>query len=338
MQFLKKFAILLLSFFITALIVLYFYLYVNGPIIQAKSAILINANSGEIVYKKNEETPVQSAALSKLMTEYIVLEQLNDRKIQLDDLVQISNDVFRVETSPIQVTSNDKTTVRDLLHALLLTGNNRSALALAEHIAGNEDNFTILMNKKAKELNLLQPSPFLNSTGINNDTNKQSTTTAIDAAKLAAKLVKDFPDVLNITKLTSYQFTFKDSQVFNTNKMIYSLNENIKLQGVDGLQTSFSTNGNYSFVSTAKLGDTRLISVILDVDEENILFIETKKLLQYGFDPSSHSALQAFKDAVTSWAVLLQFKNLIIQTLLIFFIITLLMFLHIRQKKSEDFN
>ena len=79
MQFLKKFAILLLSFFITALIVLYFYLYVNGPIIQAKSAILINANSGEIVYK-NEETPVQSAALSKLMTEYIVLEQLNDKR------------------------------------------------------------------------------------------------------------------------------------------------------------------------------------------------------------------------------------------------------------------
>ena len=77
MQFLKKFAILLLSFLL--LIVLYFYLYVNGPIIQAKSAILINANSGEIVYK-NEETPVQSVALSKLMTEYIVLEQLNDKR------------------------------------------------------------------------------------------------------------------------------------------------------------------------------------------------------------------------------------------------------------------
>lgn len=272
------------------------------------------------------------------MTEYIVLEQLNDRKIQLDDLVQISNEVFRVETSPIQVTSNDKTTVRDLLHALLLAGNNRSALALAQHIAGNEDNFTVLMNKKAKELKLLQPSPFLNSTGINNNTNKQSTTTAIDAAKLAARLVKDFPDVLNITKLTSYQFTFKDSQVFNTNKMIYSLNENIKLQGVDGLQTSFSTNGNYSFVSTAKLGDTRLISVILDADEENISFIETKKLLQYGFDPSSYSALQAFKDTLTSWTILLQFKNLIIQTIMIFLIITTLMFLHIRQKKSEDFN
>lgn len=64
--------------------------------------------------------------------------------------------------------------------------------------------------------------------------------------------------------------------------MIYSLNENIKLQGVDGLQTSFSTNGNYSFVSTAKQGDTRLISVLLDADEENSTFIETKKLLQYG--------------------------------------------------------
>ncbi|MBE7150705.1 D-alanyl-D-alanine carboxypeptidase [Bacillus mycoides] len=338
MQFLKKITVLLLSFLITALIVLYFYLYVNGPIIQAKSAILINTNSGEIVYKKNEETPIQSANLSKLMTEYIALEQLNEGKIQLDELVKISNEVFRAETSPIQVTSKDKTTVRDLLHALFLTGNNRSALALAEHIAGNEDNFTLLMNDKAKQLKLSQPSPFLNATGINNDTNKQSTTTSIDVAKLATQLVKDFPDVLNVTKLTSYQFTFKDSKVFNTNKMIYSLNKNIKLQGVDGLQTSFSTNGNYSFVSTATRGDTRLISVILDAGDENSTFIETKKLLQYGFDPSSYSALQAFKDAVTSWTILFQFKNLIIQTIMIFFIITILMFLYIRQKKAEDFN
>ncbi|MCQ6568909.1 D-alanyl-D-alanine carboxypeptidase family protein [Bacillus mycoides] len=338
MQFLKKITVLLLSFLITALIVLYFYLYVNGPIIQAKSAILIDTNSGEIVYKKNEETHIQSATLSKLMTEYIALEQLNEGKIQLDELVKISNEVFRAETSPIQVTSKDKTTVRDLLHALFLTGNNRSALALAEHIAGNEDNFTLLMNDKAKQLKLSQPSPFLNATGINNDTNKQSTTTSIDVAKLATQLVKDFPDVLNVTKLTSYQFTFKDSKVFNTNKMIYSLNKNIKLQGVDGLQTSFSTNGNYSFVSTATRGDTRLISVILDAGDENSTFIETKKLLQYGFDPSSYSALQAFKDAVTSWTILFQFKNLIIQTIMIFFIITILMFLYIRQKKAEDFN
>ncbi len=71
---------------------------------------------------------------------------------------------------------------------------------------------------------------------------------------------------------------------------------------------------------------------------KTVLLLKQKKLLQYGFDPSSYSALQAFKDAVTSWTVLLQFKNLIIQTLLIFFIITILMFLHIRQKKSEDFN
>ncbi|KAB2441452.1 D-alanyl-D-alanine carboxypeptidase family protein [Bacillus luti] len=338
MQFLKKITVLLLSFLITALIVLYFYLYVNGPVIQAKSAILIDANSGEVIYKKNEETLIQSATLSKLMTEYIVLEQLNDGQIQLDEFVKISNEVFQAETSPIQVTSKDKTTVRDLLHALLLTGNNRSALALAEHIGGNEDSFTTLMNEKAKQLQLSQSSPFLNSTGVNNDTNKQPSTTAIDVAKLATQLVKDFPDVLNITKLTSYQFTFKDFQVFNTNKMIYSLNKDIKLQGVDGLQTSFSTNGIYSFVSTAKLGNTRLISVILEADDENSTFIETKKLLQYGFDPSSYSALQAFKDTLTSWSILLQFKNLIIQTMMIFIIITILMFLHIRQKKSEDFN
>ncbi|MED1090908.1 D-alanyl-D-alanine carboxypeptidase family protein [Bacillus paramycoides] len=338
MQFFKKIAILFLSFLITVIIVLYFYLYVDGPIIQAKSAILIDANSGEVVYKKNERTPIQSPTLTKLMTEYIVLEQLHDGKIQLDESVKISNEVFHTETSPLQITSEDNTTVRDLLHALLLTGNNRSALALAEHIAGNEDNFTTLMNEKAKQLKLSQQSPFLNSTGINNENNKQSITTAIDAAEITAQLIKDYPDVLNITKLTSYQFTFKDFQVFNTNKMIYSLDENIKFKGVDGLQTSFSTNGNYSFVGTAKQGDTRFISVVLDANQENTAFVETKKLLQYGFEPSSYSALQAFKEAVTSWTILLQFKNLIIQTIMIFFIITILMFLHIRQKKSEDFN
>ncbi|PGM60869.1 D-alanyl-D-alanine carboxypeptidase [Bacillus cereus] len=337
MQFFKKIAILFLSFLITAIIVLYFYLYVNGPIIQAKSAILIDANSGEVVYKKNERTPIQSPTLTKLMTEYIVLEQLHDGKIQLDESVKISNEVFQTETSPIQVTSRDKTTVRDLLHTLLLTGNNRSALALAEHIAGNEDNFTTLMNEKAKQLKLSQQSPFLNSTGINNENNKQSITTAIDAAEITAQLIKDYPDVLNITKLTSYQFTFKNFQVFNTNKMIYSLDENIKFKGVDGLQTSFSTNGNYSFVGTSKQGDTRFISIVLDANEENTAFVETKKLLQYGFEPSSYSALQAFKDAVTSWTILLQFKNLIIQTIMIFFIITILMFLHIRQKKIRGF-
>ena len=110
MQFLKKITVLLLSFLITALVVLYFYLYVNGPIIQAKSAILIDANSGEVVYKKNERTPIQSPTLTKLMTEYIVLEQLHDGKIQLDESVKISNEVFQTEMSPLQVTSRDKTT------------------------------------------------------------------------------------------------------------------------------------------------------------------------------------------------------------------------------------
>ena len=100
--------------------------------------------------------------------------------------------------------------------------------------------------------------------------------------------------------------------------MIYSLNENIKLQGVDGLQTSFSTNGNYSFVSTAKLGDTRLISVILDADEENISFIETKSCYSMVLILPRTLHSKPFKDALTSWTILLQFKNLIIQTIMIF--------------------
>ncbi|KFM98703.1 D-alanyl-D-alanine carboxypeptidase [Bacillus clarus] len=337
MQFFKKIAILLLSFLITAIIVLYFYLYVNGPIVQAKSAILIDASSGEIVYKKNENTTLPSATLSKLMTEYIVLEQIQNGTIQWKDYVKTSNLAFRMEVNPIHITSKDKVTVRDLFHTLLLTADNRATLALAEHISENEKNFTKLMNEKAKQLGLSQETPFVTATGMSNEQNKASKVTALDASKLAQRLITDYPAILHITSLTSYQFTFKDIQVFNTNKMIYSLDQNIKLKGVDGLQTSFSNNDNYSFIGTAKQGDTRLISVILEADGENASFIETKKLFNYGFDPTYLSSLQALKNSITSWSSLLHFKNLFLQTITIFLIVAVSVLLHIRKKNSDDF-
>ncbi|MFJ8526485.1 D-alanyl-D-alanine carboxypeptidase family protein [Bacillus sp. NPDC094106] len=337
MQFLKKVMILFLSFLITAVIVLYFYVYVNGPTVKAKSAILIDASTGKVVYKKNEDTPFPTANVSKLMTEYIVLEQIHNGVIRWEDHVKINNQIFQVEGNNIDIANREQVTIRDLFHAIVLTGDNRAALALAEHISKNEQGFKELMNEKAKQLGLSRKTYFANATGMTNTQDQNSQITALDASKLARHLINDYPVILEISRLTSYQFTFKETHIFNTNKMLYSLDKNVKLKGADGLQTSFSNTTGYSFVGTAKQGNKRLISVVLETNGENASFIESKKLFNYGFDPTHFPSLQSLKDYVTSWVSSLSFKNLFVQTITIFLIIVISMVVYIRKKDSEDF-
>ncbi|KEK22441.1 D-alanyl-D-alanine carboxypeptidase family protein [Bacillus gaemokensis] len=337
MQFLKRTMILFLSFIITAIIVLYFYFYVNGPKIQATSAILIDASSGEIVYKKNEAIPLPSASLSKLMTEYIVLEQIHNGTIQWEDRVKISNHTVQTDGDDVDLTPTDQITVRDLFHAMVLASDNSAAISLAEHVSGKEQYFTELMNEKTSHLGLSKETYFANATGITNKQEKNSQITALDASKLARRLITDYPTILEVAGKASYQFTFKETYVFNTNKMLYSLDKNIKFKGVDGLQTSFSTHGDYSFIGTAKKGNKRFISVVMKTDGENIAFMETKRLFNYAFEPTYLPAFQSFKDNVTSWTSLLHFKNLFLQTITMLLVIFISILVHIRKKDSEDF-
>ncbi|MEN1936185.1 D-alanyl-D-alanine carboxypeptidase family protein [Paenibacillus sp. 102] len=336
MQHFKNLMLLILSFLITAILVFYFYFYVNGPSIQAKSAILIDAKSGEIVYKKKEDTPFSSASLSKMMTEYIVLEEIQKGKIKWDDLVKISKSSIQTEEDNIEITTKDNITVRDLFHAMVLASDNSAAVSLAEHVSKNEKDFTNLMNEKTVQLGLSNKTYFANATGIMNKEEK-SKITVLDASQLAQHLITDFPMILEIAQLTSYQFTFKDIHVFNTNKMLYSLDSNVKFKGVDGLQTSFSNTTGYSFAGTVKQGNKRFISIVMEANGENSVFIETKKLFTYGSEPAHLPSLQSVKDYVKSWISMLQFENLFLQTLTIFLVIAILLFIHIRKKDSEDF-
>ncbi|MDM5154993.1 D-alanyl-D-alanine carboxypeptidase family protein [Bacillus sp. DX1.1] len=337
MHFFKKTMILLISFLITAIIVFYFYSYVNGPTIKAQSAILIDAASGEIIYKKNEDIPLPSVSLSKMMTEYIVLEHIHEGTIKWDDRVKISKNALHTAGENIDITTKDRITVRDLFHAMILASDNIAAVSLAEHISKNEQRFTGLMNEKAKQLQLSSDSYFINATGLTNEQNKESKMTALDASKLAQHVIKDYPFILEMTQLTSYKFTFKDIHVFNTNKMLYSLDKKVKFKGVEGLQTSFTNAAGYSFTGTAKQGNKRLISVVMGTSGEDSMFIETKKLFTYGFKPSQNSSLQSLKNFAESWTCLLQFKNLFLQIVTFLVIILGLLFLHTRMKNTEDF-
>ncbi|WJE50431.1 D-alanyl-D-alanine carboxypeptidase family protein [Bacillus cereus] len=336
MQQFKNLILLILSFLITAILVFYFYFYVNGPSIQAKSAILIDATSEEIVYKKNEDTPFPSASLSKMMTEYIVLEHIHNGTIQWDDHVKINKSAIQTEGDNIEITTKDNITVRDLFYAMVLASDNSAAVSLAEHISKSEQHFTNLMNEKATQLGLSNKTHFANASGIMNK-QEESKITALDASKLAKHLTTDYPIILEIAQLTSYQFTFKDIHVFNTNKMLYSLDSNMKFKGVDGLQTSFSNTTGYSFAGTAKQGNKRFISIVMVANGENSAFIETKKLFTYGSEPTHLPSLQSVKDYIKSWISLLQFKNLFLQTITIFLVIAISLFVHTRKKDSKDF-
>ncbi|WP_410259994.1 hypothetical protein [Bacillus cereus] len=144
--------------------------------------------------------------------------------------------------------------------------------------------------------------------------------------------------MLEIAQLTSYQFTFKNMHIFNTNKMLYSLDNNMKFEGVDGLQTSLSNTTGYSFVGTAKQGNERFISIVMGTNGENSTFIETKKLFTYGSEPTHLPSFQSVKDYIKSWISLLQFKNLFLQTIIILLIIAILLFVHTRKKIQRIFN
>ncbi|MDR4442412.1 serine hydrolase, partial [Bacillus cereus] len=115
----------------------------------------------------------------------------------------------------IDITLEDQITIRDLFHAMVLASDNSAAVFLAEHISKNEQDFTNLMNEKATQLGLSNKTYFANATGVINK-QEESKITALDASKLAQHLITDYPMILEITQLTSYQFTFKDIHVFNT--------------------------------------------------------------------------------------------------------------------------
>ncbi|MGH0601638.1 D-alanyl-D-alanine carboxypeptidase family protein [Bacillus mycoides] len=268
---------------ISAIIFLYFFQTHNNELnIQAKAAILMDAESGKIIYKKNEDIPFAPASMSKMMTEYIVLEQIENGSLKWDDSVTISSNAVNSEGVKIYVKDGDRLTVRELFHAMVISSANNAAIALAEHIAKSEKNFTLLMNEKAKQLKLSTQTRFVNATGLANEKNEESQMTALDAAKLAQHLIKNYPNILEVTKLTS--FNLHGTTVNTTNKMLYPSNRRLYFQGVDGLKTGFTDAAGYCFTGTAKLDGKRMISVVMGTSNGSQRFIETKKLFSYGFD------------------------------------------------------
>ena len=261
--------------------------------IKAEAAILLDAKTGKILYQKNPDAVLGVASMSKMMTEYLVLEAIKNKKITWDQNVMINEYVHKLSAAPglsnIGLTQGEEYTVKELYEAMAIHSGNAATVALAELISGTEKNFVELMNKKAGKLGLKDYN-FVNSSGLNNESllgnhpaggpTDENVMSARATAKLAFYLVNDYPEVLETAQIAKLKF--KDGKEYpNFNWMLPSLI--FQYNGVDGLKTGSTDFAGYCFTATAQRDGQRFISVVMKAESKDTRFTETKKILDYAF-------------------------------------------------------
>lgn len=254
------------------------------PVVEVKAAMIMDASDGQVMYKNNEEEQLAPASMSKMMTAYILLENIHNGKVHWDDQVKISAKSAQAEGARISVQTGDVLTVKDLYHALMIQSANNSAVALAEHMAKTEQDFVQVMNQTAKQLELSEATKFANASGLQEADGSETKMTVADVAKLAYRLVKDYPEILDVTHLRQSQLAFNNITVTSTNEMLNPSNQELYMEGMDGLKTGFTDSAGYCFTGTAKQGDKRIVTVVMGTKSEMKRFTETHKLMSYGFE------------------------------------------------------
>ncbi|MGM0542644.1 MAG: D-alanyl-D-alanine carboxypeptidase family protein [Pseudomonadota bacterium] len=241
------------------------------PQLAAKSWILMDADSGEILAEHNADQRLPPASLTKLMTAYLVERELDRGSIALDDQVSISENAWRTGGSKMFVEVGDQVAVEDLLHGIVIVSGNDASVAMAEHLAGGEAPFADLMNQHAARLGM-DNSNFENPTGLPGENHYSS---AHDMALLTLHIVNDYPEHYAI--YSQRNFTYGGIEQPNRNRLLW------RDPTVDGLKTGWTSEAGYCLVSSAKRDDMRLISVVMGTDSEEARAQETQKLLSYGF-------------------------------------------------------
>ncbi|GGB72683.1 D-alanyl-D-alanine carboxypeptidase DacA [Fictibacillus barbaricus] len=265
--------------------------------VKAEAAILVDAETGKILYQKNADKLLPPASMSKMMTEYLLLEAINKKKISWEQKTSISEYAHKISQnrtlSNVPLRIDDKYTVRELYQAMAIYSANGATIALAELLAGSEGEFVERMNAKAKEFGM-KDYHFVNSTGLNNkdlfgnhssgNETDENMMSARATAILAFRLLSDHPEVLetaSIPKMVFREGSDDEIEMENWNWMLPSLVKGYN--GVDGLKTGSTDLAGNCFTGTIKKGDTRLISVVMKTDSRLARFDETKKLFDFGF-------------------------------------------------------
>ncbi|MFC4811827.1 D-alanyl-D-alanine carboxypeptidase family protein [Paenibacillus sp. GCM10023250] len=278
------------------------YIVTPNPLgLEVRSAVLIDADTGQVLYSVDADTPHPPASMTKLMTEYLVLEEISAGRLSMTDMVTATKEAASIppDGSQIYLAEGDQHTVKDLYMAMAVQSANDATIALADRIGGTEQGFVQKMNDMAKTLGL-KTAHFTSATGLADDT----VISAGELAKFASILIKKHPEFLEFSSTPSYKFRERDkTPMINLNWMLESNKDipNFKqyaYPGVDGMKTGYIGAAGYCFTGTAKRGDLRLISVVMDTKSKSARFVQTAKLFDYGFDNFEKKTVVAPKSVV----------------------------------------
>ena len=236
-----------------------------------KSYVLMDFDSGMIIASKNPDVQIPPASITKIMTSYIAFLELQNNTLNMNEDVLISKKAWKTGGSKMFIEVGKKVKVSDLLHGIITSSGNDASVAMAEHISGDEDTFSIYMNQIASNLGLKNTN-YTNSTGLPDD---QLFTSARDMAVLSRALIKNFPNQYKMYK--NKEFIFNDIKQYSRNKLLY-LDDR-----VDGIKTGFTKKAGYCLVTSSKRGKRRLISVVMGAKSPDQRTDISKSLLEYGF-------------------------------------------------------
>ena len=242
---------------------------------NAKSAIIIEQSSGQVLYEKNSHEKIAPASMTKMMSLLLIMEKIDSGKIKLDDVVTVSKNASSMGGSQILLEENEQMTVQDLLKGVAIASGNDAVVALAEYIAGTEDNFVKMMNSKVQELGLSDTN-FKNCHGLDEEGHYSS---AYDMAMIGRALL-DHEKILDYTSI--YETYLRE----DTDRKIWLVNTNKLVRfktGVDGLKTGYTKTAGYCLTATMKKENMRVIATVMGEDSIENRNSEVSSMLDYSF-------------------------------------------------------
>lgn len=243
----------------------------------ARSGVLMEANSGKIIFQKEMDKEVAIASMTKMVSQILILDAIREGKINWDDVVTVSQNAADMGGSQIYLSVGEKISVRDLFKGISMASANDATVQMAEVLAGTENSFVSMMNKKVQELGL-KHTKFKNCTGFDEDGHYSS---AYDMAMIARELIVNYPEILEFSSVYE-DYLREDTKnkfwLVNTNKLVRFY------EGADGLKTGHTDAAKYCLAATAKKNDLRFIAIVLGEEDSKIRNQEVMELLDYGFN------------------------------------------------------
>ena len=261
---------------------------ITAPPVAARAYLLFDASSGQVLASQAASERFEPASLTKLMTAYLVFEAIKTNKLTLAQTVPVSQRAWKAEGSRMFIDPKQTPTVEQLIRGTIIQSGNDASIALAEAVAGSEELFAQMMNKKAQRLGM-KNTKYLNSTGL---PDPQHYTTAEDLLLLADALIRDFPQGFAYYK--EREFTHNKITQPNRNRLLFID------PTVDGLKTGHTEAAGYCLIATAKRNERRLIAVVLGTSSETARAQESQKLLNFGYQFFDSQRLYKKGDAVAT--------------------------------------